>query len=91
MNLGMFLRLEGINNMLTITRTAPNMIEVKEDILSFYKTKTTYWYVDTKKWMESSHGRKNDVPDRVMTKEQVAWVKKYYIPKIKKVLDNECR
>lgn len=61
------------------------LLEVTEVLMSATKTQTRYWYYDTTKWLQSSHGRKGDTPDRIMTDSAIAWVKQYYLPKVKTV------
>lgn len=58
------------------------ILEVKEVLLSFTSTRTTFWYYDTQKWLKSSHGKAGDTPDRVMSAEDIQWVKQYYLPKL---------
>lgn len=62
-----------------------NILEVTEAIFSWHETKITYWYYDIKNWIKSSTGRKDSKPDRKMNDADIAWVKKYYIPKVKNV------
>lgn len=69
--------------MLEIKKISENVIEVKETLMGFTNTKYSFWYYDIKNWLVSSHGKENDVPDRVMTESGIDWCKKYYIPKIK--------
>jgi hypothetical protein len=79
----LILLLIGVKFMLIITRKPNGLIEVKETSMSFTKTKVSYWYYNTELWMKSSHGKENDVTDRCMTKGDIEWVQKYYIPKLK--------
>jgi hypothetical protein len=69
--------------MYTVKRTAPNIIEIKESILSFVDTKTTYWYIDTERWLSSYIGKQDEIPTWPMSEKQIEWAKKYYLPKIK--------
>ena len=59
-----------------------DILEVKEALMSFTSTKVSYWYYDIKNWRKSSHGKANDPCDRVMSASDIAWVEKYYIPKV---------
>ncbi len=59
----------------------PNLLEVEEVTMSFFKTYRSWWYINTEKWLESSRGTKNDTPDRPMSEAGIEWCKKYYIPK----------
>lgn len=68
--------------MSTIKKVSDNIIEVKEDIHGFHKTKTSYWYYDILNWKSSSTGKKDSPVDRVMTQSSIDWCKKYYIPKV---------
>jgi hypothetical protein len=60
------------------------ILEVEETVHSFTRTKVSYWYYDLTSWKKSSHGRKGDVPDRVMSDHDKDWVIKHYIPKVVK-------
>jgi len=62
-----------------------NVLHVTETLHSFSKDKVSHWYYDINTWMVSSHGKEGDTPDRIMCDESIAWVRKYYLPK---VLDN---
>jgi len=68
--------------MLSYNMVKPNILEVKETVHGFTETRTQYWYYDIQNWIKSSHGRKNDSPDRIMNESDIEWVKKYYLPKI---------
>ena len=57
------------------------ILEVKEVLMSATKTATRYWYYDTRKWLKSSNGKQGDTPDRVMSAEDIKWVKSNYLPK----------
>lgn len=57
------------------------VLEVTEVLFSALKTTTSYWYYDTRKWLKSSHGKAGDTPDRIMSAEDIKWVKDYYLPK----------
>jgi hypothetical protein len=61
-----------------------DILEVTEYIHNFKKTKESFWYYDIKNWKKSSHGKKNDIPDRLMTEGDIGWVTKHYLPKVKK-------
>lgn len=58
------------------------VLEVTETTMSFTDTVKRYWYYDTRKWLKSSHGKKGDTPDRVMTEVEIKWVRDYYLPKV---------
>lgn len=69
--------------MLSYRMVDENILEVKETIHSFTKTKNTFWYYDIKNWFKSSTGKENDMNHmRKMTQTDIDWVKKYYIPKV---------
>jgi len=69
-----------------------DILEVVESLHSFRDTKDTYWYYDDTEvtywyydivnWKQSSHGKKNDVPDREMCVSAIDWVKRFYFPKV---------
>lgn len=59
-----------------------DILEVTENLYGWKRTITSYWYYNIKTWMKSSHGKQNDVPDRVMSQEDIDWVRKYYLPKV---------
>jgi hypothetical protein len=59
-----------------------DILEVREDILSFTDTQTTYFYYDIKNWLVSRYGKKNDKPTEPCNKQSIDWVKKYYLPKV---------
>lgn len=59
-----------------------DILEVKEVTMNFFKTQTLYFYYDIKNWLVSSHGKKNDKPDREMDQSGIDWAKKYYLPKV---------
>lgn len=59
-----------------------NILEVKETLMSVFDTKVSYWYYDIDKWMVSSHGKKDDKPDRHCTDSCIALVRAYYLPRV---------
>jgi hypothetical protein len=59
-----------------------DILEVRQTVLSFTVVVHTYWYYNIKTWCKSSFGKKDDVPDREMTETDIAWVKRYYLPKV---------
>jgi hypothetical protein len=59
-----------------------DILEVKEIIMSFTTTETSYFYYDIKNWLVSCHGKKDDKPTRPCTQSGIDWVKKYYLPKV---------
>lgn len=59
-----------------------DILHVTETICGCRDTKVSHWYTDIKNWRKSSHGREGDVPDRDMTADDIAWCKKYYLPKV---------
>lgn len=63
-------------------KLSDDILEVKGCYLSFCGTTYDYHYYDIKKWKKSLAGKKNDTPMYDMTKEEIEWVTKYYIPKI---------
>jgi hypothetical protein len=73
--------------MLTCTlNQETGILEVQEVLMSFHKTTTRFWYYDTRKWIKSSHGKAGDTPDRIMTAEDIKWVKDNYLPKANELL-----
>lgn len=62
------------------------ILEVKEVLMSFHKTTTRFWYYDTRKWLKSSYGKAGDVPDRIMSADDIKWVKTQYLPKATELL-----
>jgi len=50
--------------------------------MSWTKYTIRYCYYDTEKWLRSSFGNQNDVPDKTLNEEEIEWVKKYYLPKL---------
>lgn len=58
------------------------VLEVAETTISFKETRVRYWYYDTRRWLMSSHGKKGDIPERVMSQSDIDWVKKYYLPNV---------
>mgnify|MGYP001605571721 CR=1 FL=1 len=68
--------------MLTCKLTG-DILEVKETLHWASQTKVTHWYYNIRTWHHSSYGKPGDTPDRPMTQEAIAWVEKYYLPKVK--------
>ena len=60
---------------------ATKVLETTECILSFNKTKYTYWYYDLKNNLVSSHGKKYDNPDRPLSLESRKRIETIYLPK----------
>lgn len=68
--------------MLEITlNNQTKILTVKETIMSFTESKSTYWYYDIKNWKKSYTGNKDDIRMIPMLKEAIEWCKTYYIPK----------
>jgi hypothetical protein len=61
-----------------------DVLEVTETLIGWNSTKVTFWYYDVANWLVSN-GRPNEAPTRPMTPDAIAWVQKYYIPKVKGV------
>lgn len=59
-----------------------NILHVTETLHGGTNTKVNHWYYDIQNWMKSSHGREGDIPDRKMNENDIAWVKKHYLPKV---------
>lgn len=59
------------------------ILTVVEEIYSFFGTRRSYWYYNISTWMVSSTGKKDAPIDRPMSKESIAWVEKYYLPKVR--------
>ena len=70
--------------MLTYSLTG-DILEVTETIMSFTANKKSYWYYDIRNWFKSSTGKRNAICDRKMSEADIAWVEKYYLPKVTKV------
>ena len=68
--------------MLEIRRDPRGYLEVKVTTMSWTKYTIRYCYYDTEKWLRSSFGNQNDVPDKTLNEEEIEWVKKYYLPKL---------
>ena len=70
--------------MLEVTRIDENKIKVTQKSFGFGRTKESPHYYDFKEKLVSE---KPDFPDSMltkkMTKEDIEWAKKYYIPKAK--------
>ena len=56
------------------------VLEVIQVVVSNFKTTTSYWYYDTRKWLKSTGGKRGDVPAQVMTGYDIKWVKTQYLP-----------
>ena len=70
--------------MLTITLDEETgILEVIETLMSFTSTHSNYWYTDTRNWLQSSHGKQGDTPDRPMNARAIEWAKKHYLPRAK--------
>ena len=61
-----------------------NILEVKEEIMGFSKTKTSYWYYDIVNWMNNANGKRSPL-DMKVSPEMIKWVKENYLPKVNKV------
>jgi hypothetical protein len=70
--------------MLTIRRDERGFLEVKEDIIGFASTLTTFWYYDTERWLVSIFGQQDDEPTQPMIPKQIDWVKTYFLPQLEK-------
>ena len=64
-----------------------DILEVRQDIHSWTKTETNYFYYDIKNWLVSGYGKKDDKPARPCTPSKIDWVKKWYLPKVGISLD----
>lgn len=60
-----------------------DILEVKETIIGWFDAETRYWYYDIKNWMRSITGKKNAPLVQHCTDEAIAWVRKYYLPKVR--------
>ena len=61
-----------------------DILEVKEEIMGFSKTKTSYWYYDIVNWMNNANGKRSPL-DMKDSPEMIKWVKENYLPKVNKV------
>lgn len=59
-----------------------DILEVKETLHWASQTKISYWYYNIRTWHQSSHGKQGDTPDRPMSENGIAWVKRYYLPRV---------
>lgn len=59
-----------------------DILEVIQMTATFTDTKYQYWYYDIKNWKRSVSGALNSTPCQEMTENEIAWVKKYYLPKV---------
>lgn len=64
-----------------------DVLEIHQTIHTWNKTHHQFWYYNIRTWMVSSHGRKGDTPDRLMSESDIAWVKEHYLPKVSEVPD----
>lgn len=56
------------------------LLEVIQVVVWGFKTTTSYWYYDTRKWLKSTNGKRGDAPDRVMSGYDIKWVRTQYLP-----------
>lgn len=56
-----------------------DVLEVREDIHSFFRTRTTWWYYDTVLWLCSLTGKQGETPTQHMTPMEIAWVREHYL------------
>lgn len=68
--------------MLDITRDKRGFLCVHQTTHTFHATYHKFWYYDTEHWLASTHGELHDTPERVMTAEDIAWVKQHYLTKL---------
>ena len=61
-----------------------DILEVKEEIMGFRDTKTSYWHYDIVNWMDNANGKREPL-DRKVSPEMIDWVKENYLPKVNKV------
>lgn len=59
-----------------------DVLHVTETICGFTSTKISHIYYDTKNWLVSSRHTLGAKPDWPMCEASIAWVKKYYLPKV---------
>ncbi|KVP65612.1 hypothetical protein WJ96_04395 [Burkholderia ubonensis] len=74
--------------MLTFKMDASGLLEVTETIMSATTTKVAHWYFDTRNWLASGLGLKNETPKWPMREEEIQWVKQHYLPKVQTVNSN---
>lgn len=55
-------------------------LQVIETIHSWCDTQTKFWYYDLENGLQSTHGKKDEVPSTPMTVTRLEWVKSNYIP-----------
>ena len=70
--------------MYRVKQHSENVIEVKEMLVSWHTTKTTYWYYDVERWLKTVLGEKNEIPSEIMTQREIDWCQRYYLPKLEK-------
>lgn len=58
------------------------ILHVTETFYGATETLQNHWYYDIEQWLVSDHGREGDKPVRPMTPDSIAWVKRYYFPKV---------
>lgn len=60
-----------------------DILEVEEIWEGWIKPRISYFYYDVKNWKKSVTGKKDSPPILDMSENDIAWVKKYYLPKVK--------
>lgn len=61
-------------------KLSDNILEVVEVLDGCFRTTRNWWYYDINTWCKSSTGKENSPIDREMVENDIAWVKKYYLP-----------
>lgn len=56
------------------------LLEVKESLMGFNRTKVTFWYYDLVRNLVSSTGKEGSSPDRMMSPQQRDWLTRHTIP-----------
>ena len=72
--------------MLNFSLVSEAVVEIEEVSYSFTDTRRYWWYYDFINWRVSSHGTKDDTPDRDMTELSKQYFKKWHMPKVTKLL-----
>jgi hypothetical protein len=73
--------------MLTFNWFTKDILEVREDLMSFHKTDTTFWYYDTKNLLVNVHGKQNEKPVYPMSESSIKWMNEHHIPNAKKQIE----
>lgn len=56
------------------------LLRVKETLMSFTQTSTSFWYYDLEKNLKSLTGKEGEVPLAPITDAQLSWIQTYYVP-----------